>query len=390
MKKCALVVYCNSRRRPKDSEWALSLGPNRLQRQTHYLYLGVYLEERLSWQMQYDKVIKSARCASWKVSRWARLAEAKGKVTLPVVRQLVLACVRSTFGYAIPIWRPTLAQVKTFQRVLVTPLRTCLGLPRTTSYTGIMIECAIPDVLLWMEHLALRLARRVALLPRGHSARDCFELSRNDILPIERAQSSRYFTSLPFGLLIFAIEARWFGLDEIGYFGVDAGVRTRETFLSKNIKLDTKELLLRHYTSAVVNDKAKHLRTIKFDPGLSPYLLKDSRKVASIRARFRLDRAKLNASLHQRNLSDTDICAFCHSQNSRIREPETPEHLLLHCRLTRNARKNLIDDLRDLHPHLNLDLRLLLGEWPTKLGKDAAVMRLLRDYLLFAHRVRDT
>lgn len=339
--------------------------------------------------MQYDKTIKAARFASWRVARWVRLAEAKNQVTLPVVRQLVLACVRSCFGYALPIWRPTLAQVKTFQRCIVYPLRLCLGLPRTTSYTGILIECAIPDVQLWMEHLVLRLARRVVLLPRGHSARDCFELSRDEILPIERAESSRYFTSLPFGLLVFAVEARWFGLDEFGYFGVDYGLRTRASFRSKEIKLDTKELLQRHYVNAVTQDKAEHLRSIKFEPGLSPYLRRDGRKLASIRARLRLDRAKLNVSLHRRDLIDHPYCDYCKTQNRYYEPDETPEHLLLQCRMTASARRNLSDDLRLLDPELRLDLRLLLGEWTSQTCKNADVLRLLRDYLLFVHRVRD-
>lgn len=387
LKKCALVVYSNARKRPKNSDWKLDLGRNRLQRLDHYLYLGVYLQERLCWQMQFDKTIKAARFASWRVSRWVRLAESKGKVSLPVVRQLVLSCVRSCFGYALPIWRPTSAQVNMFQRTLIYPLRLCLGLPRTTSYVGILVECAVPGVRLWIEHLALRLARRVVQLPRGHSARECFELSRDEILPIERVESGRDLSSLPFGLLIFSIEARWFGLDEWSWFGVDFGLRTHATFRTKSLSLNTKELLLRQYTNAVIDGRCQHLLQLKHSSHLSAYLRLDRRSTAVIRARLRLDRAKLNSSLFDRKLVASPHCEHCRSINPRVKREETPQHLLMECPRFQAERRALIDALSK--HDVKLDLRVLLGEWSAKLCKNADVLCLLRDFLLTVHAVRD-
>lgn len=366
----------------------MKLGPDILSRVDHYLYLGVYLHERLSWKLQYDKVSRATRCSSWKVCRWVRQAQASNKVTLPVVRQLVLACVRSAFGYALPIWRPTQSQVRSLQRCMITPLRACLRLPRTTSSVGLLIECAIPDVQTWAEHLALRLARRIMKLPDNHSARVCFELRHDSILPIERIESNRYFCTLPFGQLVCAIEGRWFGLNEDSYFGVDDGVRSWTSFLSPDLKLSTPELLTRCYNMAAVDQRAPYLLAVKQGPGLPPYLKHDGRVMASHRARLRLNRAKLNSSLAERRLVDDEFCDHCQDDPDSIPQEETVEHVLIYCPRYKVARSRLMRVIVDQgDANVKLDLQLVLGEAWFKKYKD--LIRAVRRFLSDVHRDRD-
>jgi hypothetical protein len=378
MKKCALVVFHRSRSRPKNSDWLLSLGPNPLIRSDNCLYLGIMLQERLSWSLHFDQVVKRARFVCWKICRWIRQAEKSQAVSLVVVRQLVLSCVRSVFGYGLPVWRPNTAQVNSLQRCMLIPLRCCLHLSRTTSIPGILIECGIPHLRVWMEHLGMRLARRVVKLPIAHSARACWQHWRDGILDIDRVESARFFTSLPFAHLIFAIEAHWFGLDEASYFGVDDGVRTRQFFNSKDVKLDTPSLLLRCYTSAVVQGRCQHLLSIKHMPGLSSFYRTADHTLVVALSRIRLDRAKLNASLHQRKLSEDP---YCDRPSCRRRlTHETPAHLLLECPRFKTGRAKLSQLLRT--HGMDLSLTLLLGEWSKAVCKNDDVVTQLRRYIL--------
>jgi hypothetical protein len=66
------------------------------------------------------------------------------------------------------------------------------------------------------------------------------------------------------------------------------------------------------------------LKGLKLTPGPSEYLLEDGRRLAAVRARLRLNRCSLNASLAQRRLVLDPNCTVC-------AVPETVEHCLLEC-----------------------------------------------------------
>ena len=378
--KCALVVFFSSRKAPVATQWRLLLGQREIEVRDHYVYLGVTLHQKLCWDMHFNRVYKAASFASWRLCRWIRQSESKGTVTVPIVRQLVLACVRSCFGYALPIWRPTQAQVAKLEQCLVRPLRYVLRLPRTVSYTGVLIECNVPDVTTWMQQLALRLTRRFDQLPADHTARIIFDELRSQPLPIDKIESNQWFLRLSLGQLALAIQAHWFGLDEVNWHGGDDVCLAWETLDESGLKLDSKELSDRCYANAVLDERCACLLSVKFAGGLSPYLRQDHRVVAAHRARLRLDRAKLNSSLFERKLVDSNECENCPGH------VETVEHTLLHCRRYRLQR----DALRGvLHDHnLPLSLGLILGEWPANVGKLSVVMKSLRQFLLSVQRVR--
>src|SRR6478672_11510667 len=66
------------------------------------------------------------------------------------------------------------------------------------------------------------------------------------------------------------------------------------------------------------------LKGLKLSVGPSQYLLQDGRRLAAVRARLRLNRCSLNASLAQRRLVADPNCVVC-------AVPETVEHCLLEC-----------------------------------------------------------
>jgi hypothetical protein len=138
--------------------------------------------------------------------------------------------------------------------------------------------------------------------------------------------------------------------------------------------------------NAVINERCQHLLSIKQDPGLSPHLRKDPRDIAAIRARLRLDRAKLNASLADRKIVPSPLCGFC-LQHRHGRRIETPDHVLLSCPRYRAARRTLQDLLTERH--LDLSLPLLLGEWSKPVCQDLDLLRALRVFLRSVQQERD-
>ena len=56
-----------------------------------------------------------------------------------------------------------------------------------------------------------------------------------------------------------------------------------------------------------------------------PYILRDRRPIAVLRARFRLNRLRFNASLFSRKLSPSPFCPVCPDA------PETAHHVLFDC-----------------------------------------------------------
>lgn len=380
-KKCALVVFYRTRLAPDRDDWSLRLGLEVLRHSDHYVYLGITLHERLSWKMHFDRVYKATCFASWRLCRWIRLSEPHGKVSVPIVRQLVLACVRSCFGYGLPVWRPTQAQVVQLQRCLVTPLRHVLCLPRTVSYVGVLVECDVPPVTLWMQQLALRLARRFMHLPSSHSARVVFEQLMAQGVHMDSLESDQYLVRLPLGHLALAIQARWFGVNEVDWAGGDNVVRAWGSIWDPELKLSSSELSVRCYVEAVEQGRCASLFQVKSSPGLSPYLRSDKRAMAAHRARLRLDSARLNASLHRRRRTDEPGCLDCPWA------AETPEHILLHCDTFASERAVLERTLRRFG--LELSLRLVLGEWGAAVGTNDEVMKALRRFILSIQSIRD-
>jgi hypothetical protein len=157
-------------------------------------------------------------------------------------------------------------------------------------------------------------------------------------------------------------------------------IRSRASCFCKTLHLNTPELLHRCYIQTILLNRCKYLLEIKHAAGLSPYLRLDPKPLTIHRARLRLDRAKLNGSLADRCLVDSDRCPHCPSKR------ESPDHLLLICPRYRPARQKLSSLLRK--HDLKLSLSLLLGEYPSKVRQNKEVLKALRRFILSVHSDR--
>src|SRR6185312_6746162 len=93
-----------------------------------YKYLGVIFTPNLSWSAHADSVITKAKVAANMIQRIIRRDRPPGVIA---IRTLVLATVLPIITYGWPVWRPSAAHFDMFLSILIRPLRTVLGLPRT-------------------------------------------------------------------------------------------------------------------------------------------------------------------------------------------------------------------------------------------------------------------
>ena len=125
------------------------------------------------------------------------------------------------------------------------------------------------------------------------------------------------------------------------------------------------------------------LKGLKLKAGPSKYLLTDPRHISPLRARLRLDRSSLNASLALRRVVASPLCQTCNV-------PETTEHCLLHCPTFAAARQACKDRLANLYA--NFDMPTLLGCILGSPGNvpffESSVLQVTGDYLVAIHLLR--
>src|SRR5689334_6628223 len=86
--------------------------------------------------MHQDKVVSSAR----KVSHLIKSIITRDSPSLPVVRFLCHALIRSKFAYGIPVWRPqTKRAFRTLDVIVTDPMRSCLRLPKSTCLNSLLV-----------------------------------------------------------------------------------------------------------------------------------------------------------------------------------------------------------------------------------------------------------
>lgn len=337
--KSQIVLYQNHKVRHVLPQ-PFRLGPIVLVQVVSYCYLGVDLHENLCWDIHFTRVYRKACFSCHLVVQ--SLASSNGP-TLPIVRCLVLSIIRASFAYALPIWRPTQAQYTKLQRCIVRPLRVCLKLPQTTSIQALLFECGIPSLEVFSNHLALRLASRLAKrFGPTHPSLQIFNVyyKRRRVAKGD----GRY---APFGRLVKKIEGVW-------------QVDHAKDWIT------AKELLVKCHKWFLDYQGGDYLKAVKKTTNLSPFYKVDNRDLAAHRARLRLDRAKLNFSFHQRKWVDSPDCEHC-AKNLNISAHETPDHVISVCPAYSNARAKL-QRILSLNRYV-FSTKLVLGEYPKRMPK---------------------
>jgi hypothetical protein len=157
-----------------------------------YKYLGVWLQQSLSWEPHFQHLLARARFAAfqtqrliprivqtagWRARNGGTGAADRGRTLcgphFAAVRALVMGVVysRCTYGILFLSGRGLQEKLHRLQSVVVRPLRQVLGLPGNAHILSVLAEADCPAMSVFRQQLLLSYAQRVQGLPESHPAR---------------------------------------------------------------------------------------------------------------------------------------------------------------------------------------------------------------------------
>jgi len=352
-------------------------------------YLGVVLSSNLSWRDHYKRVLKKVSSSCRLISKTLAFQGCR----LPLVRTAVLAIPVAQIAYGLAFWQPTLEEACKLEGLIAAPLRSTLGLPLSTRRLNLFAECAIlPLEVLRAKILAatgIRYWGTVSKLALGPQRQPHPMVATwNGTLHRRRpAAPSLADTRLPLRVLaavsFLGIEIDGSKLDLKRAALTVAFSQAVPVLPSGDRKADDSGLDNSGPGSAPVS----HLARWKRKAGVSEYLQTDSRQVACLRARLRLDRSSLAESLFRRRDPRSPFCCHCSPEPDGGKAEETLEHTLLRCSAYAGPRQALQLRLANRFP---LDCNTILaGPLPGVSPRASEeVLKATADFLLDVFRIR--
>jgi hypothetical protein len=321
-----------------------------LPRVDQYRYLGLLFTARLTWEAHSAAVYKSALHAAYRVSRVLTATGPSPKI----VRQLVNALVIPIISYGWPLWSPpTEKHWSKLTTAVCFALRCSVGLPVSVQRLALLTEFGVVCPKLWRETSAMVFAHHVdcelGVNRPDHPAHKLFIAQRRTPLP-KRCPKSR----IPLAKSIITYAYR---------FGVD-----HDDSQSANIA-SMRKLALKRQISWLKDPKGKrpptrYTREFKQRPAATSYILTDTRQIATLRARIRLNRHHLRSRRHTLDSKVDARCQHCLSLNNQAAHlvpTETPEHVLLHCPL--HERPRSLWSLECSRYSIPLNMDVLTGDY---------------------------
>lgn len=144
-KKTQLVLFSSAKNIVRDDYTSLTLCDFTISIAHQHTYLGVILDERLSWTQHRKVAIQKARTASLRIQRICLRTK---QPHLPSIRSYVLSYLIPVFEYGILFWGARLDDTTrhSLQGLITNPLRIAYTLPRTTHQLGVLHLFGLPTV----------------------------------------------------------------------------------------------------------------------------------------------------------------------------------------------------------------------------------------------------
>ena len=158
--KCCAVhfTHCDI---PKPS---LVLNGSSIEFKPHARYLGVYLDEKLSFRVHVDhihtKVLKRIGMARALVDRSVGLSMKRFVI-------LYIACIRTCMEFAAAVWSAR-ADIRSLEQAQLLSLRIATGARKSTPSSALEVWCGVPPLDVRFSELRCRLRSRAIRLPRCH------------------------------------------------------------------------------------------------------------------------------------------------------------------------------------------------------------------------------
>jgi hypothetical protein len=365
------------------------------------VYIGMALDDRLRWGPQFERVLQKLQRAAYALSR---LTHPSMGIPPALVRNLVLAYLYSRLAYGLPFWVPNVSQLRRLTATIVGPLRMALGLPRQASHQSILVEFSLPRVEVYQDYLLLRMLDRwLNRLPLNHAVRfpvrlhivNGGQLTRNGMLSRLPLRARRAWAQLPVrdvvrvGLPAYPRAEPYPFVMHMRVAAAQWGVpRSFATHHFSDLSILRHRMAVQRSFAAWQRERAGHptyVDRFRQTACVPAYLARGQPADTAVRARLRFNLARLNQSLHRRNLAPNPFCPHC------IGHRETPEHVLLECPAYDRMRTAFMEEVARLTapgPPPPLSLELLLN--PTaRLCRGLSLDDLLRVTAAFLHRVQE-
>ena len=347
--KSATLCFSNQRKEP-EPRW-IWIGRRILPRVHVFKYLGLHFTPRLRWDVHSAAVLKSAQHAAYRVSRVLTKTGPSPKV----VRQLVHALVIPIISYGWPLWNPPTAKHwSKLDSVVCFALRCSVGLPISVQKLGLFVEFGVVCPKLWRECSAMVFAHRVdcelGVSRPDHPAHKLFNEQRSVRLPKRCPKSC-----IPLAKATVTYEYR---------FGVDHD-DSRAANVASMRKLALERQIRKIRETDGKRRPTHYAREFKLRPATASYVLTDTRQIATIRARIRLNRHHLRSRQHRLDGKVDDRCQYClelsNGQAAHLVPSETLQHVLFECPLHARPRKLWSFELSRAGIPLNIDV--LTGDY---------------------------
>jgi hypothetical protein len=287
-------------------------------------YLGVLFQPKLNWTPQCNQVVSQTYNMAHRLSRILTLTGPPPKL----IRQLTRVLVEPKMTYAWPLWQPpTLRHWNKLEAAVALPLRCAVGLPASTHRLSVLTEFAIARPVHLFDAVALAFAHRVdvKLSETNHPSHTLFKQEQR-IVGFTK-------TNMPFAKLIKKIAFRW--ESEIGrdFDHTHSHCKSVAAFYKHAVSKNITDL---HFSS----EDPEPIRYARFAHHAEPasYILSETRPIAILRARLRLNRHHFNELLYTAGKQvDSPFCPSCPNV------PESIDHVLLECPQFHTARQQLRD-----------------------------------------------
>ena len=349
-KKTNVVFFRFSQLKHQQPKHTLTLTGFRIASASQYAYLGVTLDDRLTFIPHLHALTSRTAQTSYMISRLIK----RGRLpSFPVIRSLVACLLIPQMVYAFPftmidnksssLFRITgKAGSKNIYRALknniIRPLCFSLGLPRGSHHASVFIESRLLDIDHLQSLATARLVHRWLSMP-SDATNEAARMFRSYLASPPRSPLH------PFTRMVVAISRIsnfHFSVADVTPFVALKSKELQAQAWNHQYSLfrtDLDRSLPQMYTADVPNKDVPLYTHID-----SPY-------TAAHRARLRFRRARLRFNMHRLNFPDAanPKCTKCNMD-----EDETTFHVLLECSAYAKPRKACVRALRALAPFLSL------------------------------------
>src|SRR6185312_10672574 len=239
--------------------------------------------------------------------------------SLPVVRFLCHALIRSKFAYGMPGWRPqTKNGFRTLDVIVTEPMRHCLRLPKSTCVNSLLVESRTLPMKLFSYMVTIKFCQRAARLPADHSTREIADDQKDEAVIVRKRPP------------LFALARETVNVHQVP---PSAAGRSLQWHFAARHRAQWRQEPHGKLLQRLTNDDHDAVRKY----ALPEYLLSESRQAAATRAKLRFDRSTLKDTLRRQNIIKSDVDAMC----SRCNVRETVEHAVFVCKSFSAKQKSL-------------------------------------------------